>query len=225
MKRFYFLPLVALAAACSESTAPTSPAVDDLKPMSTWSGASFGFDGSSTAGAGFSLSSQLMSTSPSNETFLGRFTNEQVTLQVPAGASTLKLQFNLYIIGSWDGFGGKRYGSDTWEVAAFCEGSSSAIKTFTTDFSNKVTTKQHFPNDETGVLNPGLSTATADALGYNLSSTKGKGSATDATYKLMFELETVPCSGPVNFVFRSPSQVQSVADESWGLDNIVISGT
>ena len=85
MKRFYCLPMAALVVACSDSTAPLSPASSDLQPTSSWTGATFGFEGSSTAAVGYTLSSTSLAVAPSGESFLGRFTNEIVTLRVPAG--------------------------------------------------------------------------------------------------------------------------------------------
>lgn len=226
MKNLSRLSLAVLLAACSESTTPVSPSLAELEPRGVWTGATFGFDGAAAAETGYSVSPSRFETSPSGEVFLGRFTNETVTLQVPAGASSLQLGLTLYIIGSWDGYGGRRYGEDTWNISAFC--GSTLLKSFTTDFSNKVTTKQHFPNPQSGALNPGLTGATRDLLEYDgvLTVTKGKGSAADATYQIAFSLENVSCSGPVDFVFSSPSQgLQAVADESWGLDNIVVTGS
>jgi hypothetical protein len=215
-------------AACSEPTAVNSSVEPALRaPAATWSGASFTFSGSGTTSTGYSLSPSNVTTSPSGEAFLGQFTNQNVTLQVPAGASNIHLSFNLYIIGTWDGYGGKKYGTDSWSISATCVGSTRVLNSFTTDFSNKVTTKQHYPNASTGALNPGLSNvATTNALGFQVGAVHGSGSANDAEYLLTFDVAASSCSNGVNIVFKSPSQqIQSVTDESWGLDNIVVSGS
>jgi hypothetical protein len=157
--------------------------------------------------------------------YLGPFTNEALTLSYTyiAGAN---LTFDLYIIGTWDGAAGHKYGADTWEVAATC--GSTVAYDFETSFSNKRTTKQNYPAPVGGALYPGRTQGlnTYD-LGFSADPSQNVTNTTVSSYSTIYQL-SVPssalaaCAGQtITFTFHNPSQeLQGVSDESWGLDNV-----
>lgn len=227
---FYPAAMALLAVACTEPTAPNLN-MPSAPPQvrSTLSAASVDFSSGAVLPAGYSLTPTNTDVAPNGQKFLGRFRNESVIIGVPAEPGPITVAFDLYIIGSWDGFGGRKYGTDSWEIAARCQGSIDVLSAFRTDFSNKVTTQQHYPNADDGELNAGLAGSTErDALGYSTLSggpTRGKGSSADATYAIRFTLPSNNCVSGVEFVLRSPTQqLQETSDESWGVDNLQVSG-
>ncbi len=227
--RHYLYPAAAafLAVACTEPTAPSSAPLASPELRSSFTTAGTDFSAGSSLPSGFSLSSSATTVSPSGQTYLGPFRNEQIVLSVPANSGAITVAFNLYVVGTWDGYGGKKYGSDTWGIVARCVGSTRTLSGFETDFSNKTTTLQHYPNASTGALNAGLSGSIAqNSLGYNGTAgdqTKGAQSAADATYAIQLRLASNNCSQGVQFVLRSPTQ-QLQYDETWGIDNLQVTG-
>jgi hypothetical protein len=177
MKKSYLLPVAALlaAAACTESTAPSSTA--DLTPSyakptttpipdSTFSTTTvrdfytFSSNGiAATGGSFFSVedpinpgiaSSPTTTSSPSGEEFLGRFENTrtQALLNVPNSGAQYYLDFDLYAIGSLDGKGKQaQHGAF---IANYFDidivcGNGITTNIFKSDFSNQKTVQQDYP--------------------------------------------------------------------------------
>ena len=258
MKKFFAVPLAAVfLAACSESsTAPASSAIDPsyAKPVdpivvcagcpevgnftfesgttvSTASGSTIGTE--LQAGAAGVADGPTVVTAPLNdEQFLGRFANTRTMVVVNApGSTNYYLNFDLYIIGSWDGRGKQAqqgaFLANVVDIGWRCgDGTSGTL--LKTTFSNQYTVQQDYPNAYlSGGFKAGSGSVAIDELGYadrpDLSHTPSFRSFGDATYNLTFSGSN-PCGGaPVTFTLSTsnPTQ-QSVYDESWGLDNIIV---
>jgi len=246
MKKFVAFSVAALLlAACGESTAPTSSSVSTpiptFAPRLDFTAASIGFSTDFEGDFGTSASPFLpnrIETIPANnysrggKKFLGRFANDVVTFTVDytAGAN---VSYDLYIIGTWDGIANnKKYAPDTWQAAAFCGSSTSPSYTFTTTFSNKTTTKQNYPAQWGGTAYAGTTGAiyTGDVLGFGAAGLTLVTNSTVSSYGTVYSRsDPFPtCPGgtaTVTWVFWRPSQhLQSVFDESWGLDNFSVTG-
>ena len=260
MKKLFALPLAAFAiAACSESTAPES--VADLNPSyakpvkppagggetpATTQVAYFQFNGEIEAQTGAGLGTDtddgsiqgnasdlhFVPSNPSNG-FVGRFNNTKtrIILTPTAAVSKYTVDFDLYVIGSWDGRGKQAqsgyFDANVFQVGYRC-GGGAVTPIFTTTFSNQLTVQQDFPLT---YLNGGNKAGTGavkgsiDALGYagrpDLSHTPSFRSFGDATYHLTYTIAGVCGGAAPQFVFSStaPGQ-QSNYDESWGIDNL-----
>jgi hypothetical protein len=258
MKKLFALPLAALVfAACSEATAPESTA--DLsaryaKPIknpppspATTLVASFLFNGAIDAQAGAGIGTDTDDESVAGNAadlhyvpndlsngFVGRFNNTNTRLILtPANAATkYTVDFDLYVIGSWDGRGKQaQQGSflaNVIDVGYRCTAGGPVTSIFKTTFSNQYTVQQDYPNTYlTGGFKAGTGSSAIDALGYaghpELSNTPQFRSFGDATYALSFSGAN-PCgTAAVQFTISTsnPTQ-QSVIDESWGVDNILV---
>lgn len=227
MKTKYFLPVAAIIfAACSEaSTAPldlTVAAARQTTPPPTTGGETFD-NGIASLGAWSPL---LLATSPGSSklaptAFLGRFADDVVTLNVPAGMSSVTISFDLYIIGTWDGAGQQGFGSDRWQIEVSRNGAAPE-NIFHTSFSNQATKPQNFPKDINGGTSPNDKGAAAiNTLGYPKAS--GKYDVGDAIYHLTYTVSN-PGSGALTFLFHRTTPSQDLNDESWGLDNVLVSG-
>ena len=148
MKKLVLLSAAVLAVtACSEATAPDAALDPRFAKPAPPSGPSvagnltshtFTFEDNSMAGAagtawavddledgGFSAASPAIVSAWNNSTrFLGRVDNHALFLIVPSGGSRWSLDFDLYIIGSWDGQGQQAqqgaFGQDIWRLAIRC---------------------------------------------------------------------------------------------------------
>ncbi|MGK2960733.1 MAG: hypothetical protein ACSLFK_01165 [Gemmatimonadaceae bacterium] len=264
MKKLFFLPLAAFVfAACSENTAPDTNAdlsPSYAKPVknppatggatgSKYS-ATFDFDAPGIQASNFSTfatdtddnsvasSSQEVQYVPNDagNGFFGRFnnTNTRALLVMTEAGSKYTVNFDLYVIGSWDGRG-KQAQQGIFEANAFqvgwrCSPTGAITTIFETSFSNQYTVQQDFPNYlYTGGYKAGTGSVpgSIDALGYadrpDLSHTPSFRSFGDATYALQYTIGNV-CNGqPPTFVFGStaPGQ-QNNYDESWGIDNVIL---
>ena len=249
-------------AACSESTAPGAApdiAVSYGKRTPPTSGvagtltnAMFTFDAQTTsaaggstggtsvdtnvfsgAGAASSISPVPIYNSPSNY-FVGRFsnTNTAVVLTVPQGGAKYLLDFDLYVIGSWDGIGKQAqsgaFGANVFQVGAVCstDPAGTVRDIFTTTFSNQMTVQQNYPlSYSSGGGSKALTGSVNSDVNFKGDPTVNVPlfrSVSDATYHLNFTGAN-PCgSGEVKFVFRSYTDQQSAPDETWGVDNITI---
>jgi hypothetical protein len=156
-------------------------------------------------------------TAPSGERFLGQFGNNAAKLTVvPAGLhSQLTLSFDLYIIETWDGNGGTyQSNADEWRLT----GPSGQVL-IDTSFSNCDRESQAYP----WPLGVGSSYAYSGAqatgsLGYGLICyyTEGVG---DSTYH--FQVTVNHALPAATFTFEAVG-LQTLDDESWGLDNVVV---
>ena len=257
MKTLYPLSLAAIAiVACSDGTSPTSSLEPSYAkpsdPVISVSGTltndfftfnSGGFTGASgtefsvtdlDGGFGAAAPSFAAVYNDNSNMFIGRLDNHRVALQVLNGGSEYLINFDLYIIGSWDGDGkqsGKQFGPDIWSAGIACSpGGLAVANLLTTTFSNQKTVQQSFPdawNNGRGG-GPAFTGAFAvDALGFindPTSHTPQDMSAGDSWYKLSFA-GTNPCGtgAPLYLVFSVPNAgLQSNYDESWGVDNVQI---
>ncbi len=260
MKKFFALPLaVVFVAACSESTAPvrnSDAAVNYAKPVAPtvecsgcpliatydFQGGVVGASGGTSVvtelqpGAAGTASDPNVVTAPSGQMFLGRFENTQTTIaiNIPAGYSTYRVDYDLYIIGSWDGRGKQAqsgvFQANVYEVDARC--STTLTPLFKTTFSNQLTVQQDYP---LSYLTGGNKAATGsfdqEALNYRSvpaqSNTPLFRSFGDVEYH-MTSGGANPCGGTGAFTLvistSNPLQ-QSNYDESWGVDNIKIYGS
>ena len=157
-------------------------------------------------GAGSVWSQQLISTSPSGETFLGEFDNEVATLQLtdlPAH-QRVTLIFDLYIIRSWDG-NLMTYGPDYFQVRQ----NQQAILDAT--FSNWPQFTQHYPT----ISAPARTGAIAiNTLGYQFD-----GIPQDTIYRI-----SLPFAHSANFLTLdfAAAGLQGRDDESWGLNRVIV---
>ena len=227
MKAKYFIPVVAVFfAACSE---PTSSPVDyevsagrQTQPPPPAPGETFE-NGIASLGA-WNISK--LTTSPGSSklaptTFLGKLLNEEVSLSIPAGKSSITVSFDLYIIGTWDGAGQQGYGGDWWQIEASRNGGARE-NVFHTSFSNQATKPQHFPKQIDGGTSPnGRGAYLLNALGYPKASAKFD--VGDAIYRLSYTISN-PGAGPVVLYFHTTTPMQDINDESWGLDNVSVTG-
>jgi hypothetical protein len=176
-------------------------------------------------------SSAVTSFTPSGRygQFLGEFGNQSVSLTLanlpPHRQVTVSL--NLFILKSWDGnqlndpVGGARVGPDVW--GCYVSGGPTLLST---TFSNinrfpragypAVTYTQAFPGGYPGGdFPPGTGSAEINTLGYQFA-----GIPMDAVYPLKFTFSHEEPSLTLNFV--GSSNLQGIADESWGLDNVEV---
>jgi hypothetical protein len=148
--------------------------------------------------------------------FLGQFGNESVTLTVnnlrPHRA--ISIAFDLFIIGSWDGnYVSPGAGPDIWEVSADPGGTILRTTFNTHTFAAQY---QAYPGSYPGGQHPSNTGAVeVGTLGYSCA-----GSCTNAVYHVEVELYHTVSS--VELIF-SGSNLEAISNESWGLDNVVIS--
>ena len=259
MKKFFAVPLAAVfIAACSDSS--TAPASSDLDPSYakpvdpivvcetgctvvgdfTFESGTTSAVGGSTIGTELQVGASGVADAPGvvtapagGQDFLGRFSNTrtQVVINAPGGTN-YNLNFDLYIIGSWDGRGKQAqqgaFLANVVEVGYRCSAGAAINTLLKTTFSNQYTVQQDYPNSFLeGGFKAGSGAEAIDALGYatrsDLSHTPVFRSFGDATYNLSFSGSN-PCGGAgITFVINTsnPTQ-QSVYDESWGVDNIIV---
>ena len=260
MKKYFALPLaVVFAAACSDTT--TAPANSDIavnyaKPVAPviacdgcpliatydFQGGVVGASGGTSVvtelqpGAAGTASDPNVVTAPAGQMFLGRFANTQTTvvINVPAGYANYRVDYDLYIIGSWDGRGKQAqngvFQANVYEVDSRCGTTVSPL--FKTTFSNQLTVQQDYP---LAYLTGGNKAATGsydqDLLNYRsaptLSNTPVFRSFGDVEYH-MTSGGANPCGGTGAFsliISTSNPLQQSNYDESWGVDNIKIYGS
>ena len=227
MKAKYLIPVAAVfLAACSE---PTSSPVDFEVSAGRQTTTPPPAPGETFENGIASLGSWNLSklaTSPGSTklaptTFLGRLLNEEVSLSVPAGKSSITVSFDLYIIGTWDGAGQQGFGGDWWQIEVSRNGGARQ-NVFHTSFSNQATKPQHFPKQIDGGTSPnGRGAYLLNALGYPKAS--GKYDVGDAIYRLTYTISN-PGAGPVVLYFHTTTPMQDINDESWGLDNVSVTG-
>ncbi len=169
--------------------------------------------------------------------FFGRFptVGTQAVLNLGTPGSRYLLEFDLYVIGSWDGKGKQaQQGSflaNIFTVAYRCGPNTADVSNiFSTTFSNQLTVQQDYPLPVSsgGGAKAGTGAFAIDALGYkqrpDLSHTPQFRSFGDAIYKFSFT-NANPCQPgqQLSFIFKSSNPLeQNVKDESWAIDNVVI---
>jgi PKD repeat protein len=160
------------------------------------------------AGAGWSSSSTQTTPSDGNR-FLGAFNNQQVTLNLSGipNHNTLKVEFDLYIIRSWDG-NSETVGPDFWDLQI------DDVSYVHTTFSNNPDCVQSYPDNYSSTHSPHTGAVMIDSLGY------GAGLWGDAVYHLVFEITHYDSALLLQF---SAENLQGEGDETWGLDNVSVS--
>ncbi len=178
------------------------------------------FDDFQSGTASSAWSSTTVSATPlpsdGSRKFLGQFADGTVGLSLGALPlhSTVTVDFDLYIIQSWDGTSGFPGSPDIWTLAV--DGGPTLLQTTFSNFPNR---NQNFPGSgTTGGTNPPKTGASeSNTLGYGgfLDFPGG-----DSVYHLTF---TIPHSASsVVFDFTGGPGLTGVADESWGLDNVLV---
>jgi len=231
MKAKYFLPVAAVVlAACSDVTAPVNNLEVSAGKQTTPppSGTVFYTQNFETGIASLgawnvsTLGTSPGSTKLASTSFLGRLLNDEVSLSIPAGKTSVTVSFDLYIIGTWDGAGYQGFGGDWWQIEVSKNGGARE-NVFHTSFSNQATKPQHFPKQVTDGTSPADRGAyLLNALGYPKAS--GKNDAGDAIYKLTYTISN-PGAGPLVLYFHTTTPLQDLNDESWGIDNVSVSGS
>jgi hypothetical protein len=143
--------------------------------------------------------------------------HERLALSVPAPQPGLyRVDFDLYLINSWDG-NNTTFGPDIFEFFA----GSPAAPAFRASFANVAGETQSFP-DPFGAGGPAgdhpakTGAAEVNSLGYLPFTVSG-----DAVYHLSFFAPVD--DGVLAFSVQDISNGTGLADESWGLDNVVVS--
>ncbi len=165
--------------------------------------------------------------------FLGEFGNETVSLSLNGlpthGLTTVS--FSLYLMRSWDGnattvVNGDPLGPDHWTLNV--AGGPSLLNT---TFSNGNPAGQAYSPGPSatscnagynavmpaGVYNPMTGASECYSLGYTFSDLNVTNEAMDSVYALSFTFAHTDSSILLNF---GANGLQSLADESWGLDNV-----
>ena len=230
MKAKYFLPVAAVClAACSDVTAPVTSNLEvaagkQTQPPPPPPSSLETFESGIASLSSWNIST--LATSPGSSSmaptsFLGRLLNEEVSLSVPAGKTSVTISFDLYIIGTWDGAGQQGFGSDRWQIEVSRNGGARE-NVFHTSFSNQATKPQHFPRQITDGTSPADKGAySINALGYPKAS--GKYDVGDAVYKLKYTISN-PGAGPLVLYFHTTTPLQDLTEESWGIDNVSVGG-
>ncbi|HYV95995.1 MAG TPA: hypothetical protein VE967_00920 [Gemmatimonadaceae bacterium] len=201
--------LIALTAACSNESltgarSQARVALDAFTPVYTQ-------DFSGPVGAEWS--NALESQAPAGEKFLGEFSTGATELSLAglAAHDSITVTFDLYIIRSWDG------ADANWGTDAFTLTADGATLLNTTFSNNTWDGSQNYPAPLGGATNASQTGAFAiNALGY----TYWDNYPIDATYRLSFTFAHSASTLHLNFAALG---LQDITDESWGLDNVVVS--
>ena len=175
------------------------------------------------SGVGAEWSNTLIAAAPTPypfgpRLFLGEFGNETVTLTLgEVGAATLRLEFDFFAIRSWDGSSAGTaydYGDDHFRVAV-----AGGPALFDATFSNGNPAGQSYGPNALDPYHTGA--AEAYSLGYYFyDGIQESGQVMDSVYRLGFDFTHL--GGALAFSF-SGDGLQTLDDESWGLDNVLVS--
>lgn len=159
--------------------------------------------------------------------FLGQFGNGDISLTLdrlpPHGG--LRVSFDLYVIRSWDGNqivqGGALVGPDRWRLMV-SGGPTLLLTTFSnTDFNISFTYRQAYPGAFPGGDYPPRSgAAEVNTLGFLVDYGGLYQGALDAVYHFSYEVQH--SAATLSLLF-SAAGLQDISDESWGIDNVIIS--
>ena len=170
------------------------------------------------------------STTPSGaRRFLGEFGNDTVSLNftgLPAH-NQVSLSFELFLIRSWDGnasrnAAGTVVGPDAWELTV-AGGTTLLRTTFGNHDFIPILNRQAYPHAYPDGEHPARTGASENnTLGYAFDFVEeGLGSRPlDSVYRLTFTFDHTATS--LGFDFTAFG-LQSLSDESWGLDNVTVS--
>jgi hypothetical protein len=167
------------------------------------------------AGAGREWTPDMASNSPTGIGYMGQFGPQTVSLTLtnfPALAVGY-VAFDLYIFNTWDG-NSVTNGPDYWKLAV--GGGATLINT---TFSGNQGENQSYP----WPFGMGDFPWCTAAVGINLvgypQANGGSAFIADSVYHLQFAFTNVATNLVLNF---SASDLQSLSDESWGLDNVQV---
>jgi len=166
--------------------------------------------------------------------FLGQYGNDTLTLSLgslPAHA-TATVSFDLYLIRSWDGnnttvVNGDPLGPDHWNLSV------GSMTLFDKTFANGNPAGQSYSPSPgaiscnagynavypAGTYNPMTGAAECYSLGYYFDDPNLGNQAMDSVYNLSFTFNHSASDMVLNF---SAYGLQGLADESWGLDNVMV---
>lgn len=153
-------------------------------------------------------------TSPSGQRFLGELSNDNVTLSLTAlpAHTALVLEFDLYILASWNG-NAELPVAGSPDILEFAVAGDTMLKR--TTFSNKPRDNQAYPGDFPGASHPATTGALAtNSLGYP----PGPDYFGDSVYRV--RLVFPHTSGIITLQFNGNHSGQI---ERWGLDNVRLS--
>jgi hypothetical protein len=157
------------------------------------------------------------STSPSGQRFLGELGNQSALLRVDSLPvhDSLVVEFDLYMIDSWNGNGGVGASAspDLVRISIF-----NGLVLKQTTFSNKPRDDQAFPADYPGGSFPSGTgrLLSAPRLGYP----DGEDYVGDTTYRLRLAFPHGGASVILNF---TSGQTSGPGGERWGIDNVRLS--
>jgi hypothetical protein len=153
--------------------------------------------------------------------FLGEFGNQTASLRLEnlQAHSMVTVDFDLYVLRSWDGNLAQFGGPDIFRVV---DGTGSLD--FQTTFSNNYPFgdlfNQAFPDQYPGGLFPSqFGAAEKQSLGYTFDTFPIGVLPMDAVYHLTLSFGH---SNPTLLISFSAENLSSLTDESWGLDNVVV---
>ena len=147
--------------------------------------------------------------------FLGQFCNDMVTLSLPdlPEHTELEVSFDLFVIRTWDGSGDDP--GDVWHL-----GIQDGPTLLHTTFSNGGTTydlPQTYPGNLPGTDYPARTGATENGtLGYTYTWM----GVLDSVYSMSYTFQHSAASVGLEFLAQN---LTSITNESWGLDNVVVS--
>lgn len=159
-------------------------------------------------------SNQTTSVTPlGNRSFLGEFSNETVTLTVTdlPQHDSLRVQFSLYLIRTWDG--NTWPGPDRWGMNV--DSQSVVDTTFTVSEPGNWRTQSYPMPFMEGNFPQRTGANEYNSLGYTW-----KGVPVDAVWEFDFTVEHIEDMAEISFW---ASGLQPIHDESWGMDNFVVS--
>lgn len=187
-----------------ESNTPEAPAANGQQVVY-----SNDFEG----GIGPEFGGLTIDTTPSGRNFLGQFGNRTVSLSLgglPAHTE-VRVDFDLYIIRSWDG--NWPDSPDVWTLMV------NGAKIIETTFDNQADRSDHsqaYPGNYPGSSNPPLSgVEQRNSLGYEYGNNQ-----MDAVYHLSYSIPHTDNFLEIDFV--ASGLTSDIADESWGLDNVIV---
>ncbi|MBU2893411.1 hypothetical protein KO495_08720 [Colwellia sp. D2M02] len=164
------------------------------------------------ASAGAPWSTSLLDITPvGNRSFLGQFGNETVSLSLDnlEAHNTMTISFDLFVIQSWDG---NQVSGGGFDVFTF--GLANGLSLLSTTFSNTPEfnhNQSYSASNANGDFVAHTDAAEINSLGYSFYG--------DSVYNLSFTF--AHAANDVQFNFNA-SGLQSMADESWGIDNVMV---
>jgi Ankyrin repeats (3 copies) len=152
-----------------------------------------------------------------NRSFLGPFSNQEVRLAL-GGLPThnaLRLSFDLFVLGSWDGNGTPRYGPDIFDLAVLNGPTLLHTTFYNPGMELKDARLQAYPADYPLGHNPGYSGASErGSLGLFPDE---DGTRREAVYRLAFTFTHRSDSVVIRF---SATGLEDLDNESWALSNL-----